>query len=135
MGSAMKSVLKKVITALIVAGIYFGWALLFYHLHEGWRYFSFLKVEHGTRKDFKSFSNVRDRYKISYSVSEYTRKRITLTNISASNDSTFDNVSMTRVLLKSNCNICKSSFIFKQYVGIPTVFLRPWYTYDILSTQ
>ena len=33
----MKSVLKKVITALIVAGIYFGWALLFYHLHEGWR--------------------------------------------------------------------------------------------------
>ena len=25
----MKSVLKKVITALIVAGIYFGWALLF----------------------------------------------------------------------------------------------------------
>ena len=36
-GSAMKSVLKKVITALIVAGIYFGWALLFYHLHEGWR--------------------------------------------------------------------------------------------------
>ena len=29
--------LKKVMKALLVSGIYFGWAILFYCLREGWR--------------------------------------------------------------------------------------------------